>query len=110
MTNRDRENEQDTVDDPKVMNREDVSGYEGITLNEKGEEENRTEDGSIHVHVFSKDTWHRLPWYKKILYAVCAAAAVVVLLTVLWFFVVWAAVIAAAAVVVYLLRRLLGYR
>ena len=38
-----------------------------VVLNEKGEEENRTEDGSIHVHVFSKDTWHRLPWYKKIL-------------------------------------------
>lgn len=56
-------------EEPRVMSREDVHEYRGLTLNESGEEERKeaphTEMGGFHVHVFSPSA---MPWWKKALF------------------------------------------
>lgn len=98
-------------DEPRVMSREDVREYRGLTLNESGEEDRREETraqmGGFHVHVFSPSA---MPWWKKALFWGAAAAAVALILVVAWFFLLGGLVIAGLAAVLYLLKKYLGRR
>lgn len=98
-------------EEPRVMSREDVHEYRGLTLNESGEEERKeappTEMGGFHVHVFSPSA---MPWWKKALFWGAAAAAVALILVVAWFFLLGGLVIAGLAAVLYLLKKYLGRR
>lgn len=98
-------------DEPRVMSREDVHEYRGLTLNESGEEDRREtprpEMGGFHVHVFSPSA---MPWWKKALFWGAAAAAVALILVVAWFFLVGGLVIAGLAAVLYLMKKYLGRR
>ena len=47
------------------MSRDDVNDYDGLTLNEQGEQEERSaEDSFIHIYTIHI---HELPWWKKLL-------------------------------------------
>ena len=98
-------------EEPRVMSREDVHEYRGLTLNESGEEERREEPraqtGGFHVHVFSPSA---MPWWKKALFWGAAAAAVALILVVAWFFLVGGFFIAALIGAAYLIRKFLGRR
>lgn len=60
------ENNQNEVrKEPHVMSRDDVNDYDGLTLNEQGEQEERSaEDSFIHIYMIHI---HELPWWKKLL-------------------------------------------
>ena len=58
------ENNQNEVrKEPHVMSRDDVNDYDGLTLNEQGEQEERSaEDSFIHIYTIHI---HELPWWKN---------------------------------------------
>ena len=87
------------------MSREDVRDYDGLTINEAGQEERREETGSgIHVRVVSLSA---MPWWKKALYGAVIVAAAAVMLMLTWFFLVGGLVVAGALAILYVLRRFL---
>lgn len=90
---------------PRVMSREDVHEYRGLTLNESGEEERKEENvrSGFHVHVVGNTS--AMPWWKKALFWGAAAAVVAVFLTVAWFFIVGGMILAGAAALIYFLKR-----
>lgn len=96
-------------EEPRVMSREDVHDYRGITLSESGEEECREEPGrgGFHVHVFSPSA---MPWWKKGLFWGAAAAVIALFLVAAWFFLVGGLVIAGLAAAAYALKRFLSRR
>lgn len=89
---------------PRVMSREDVHEYRGLTLNESGEEERKEENvrSGFHVHVVGNTS--AMPWWKKALFW-GAAAVVAVFLAVAWFFIVGGMILAGAAALIYFLKR-----
>lgn len=58
-------NQKEVRKEPHVMSRDDVNDYDGLTLNEQGEQEERSaEDSFIHIYTIHI---HELPWWKKLL-------------------------------------------
>lgn len=98
-------------EEPRVMSREDVHAYRGLTLNESGEEERKEEprrpQSGFHVRVFTPSA---IPWWKKALFWGAAAAAAALVLVVAWFFLVGGFFLAALIGAAYLLRKFLSRR
>lgn len=95
-------------EEPRVMSRDDVHDYEGLTLNEDGKEEKQEEEGgyTIHIRRFSlKD----IPLWKKILFgaglAACAAVFLLLAVAAAYFMVVGGAIILVAGAIIYLLKK-----
>ena len=92
------ENEKKTnfEEEPRVMSTHDVKDYEGITLNEQGEEdyqaEGTWENSHAQVRVIRIND---LPLWKKVLVIFA------------WFAFLWFGVIAVVGSILYFLRRLL---
>lgn len=94
-------------DEPRVMSREDVHGYSGITLTQTGEEEREAPppQGSVRIRVISTAA---MPWWKKALFWAAAAAVVALLFAAAWVVLLGGAVIAAIAAVVLFVKSYLG--
>lgn len=98
------ENNQDEVrEEPRVMSRDDVNDYNGLTLNEQGEQEERsTEDSFIHVHMIRVHEW---PWWKKLLGVLGITAFILLGLVLVWLFFIYGAVIFLTGAIIYLIRK-----
>ena len=83
-------------EEPQVMSETDVHDFQGLTLNENGQEERR-----IHViHI------HSLPLWKKILYGTAFIGFLMLLAVAVWFAFVGFGAILAVAALVYVVSRL----
>ena len=94
-------------EEPRVMSRDDVHDYEGLTLNEDGKEEKKEEDGyTIHIRRFSLKN---IPLWKKALFALglvaCAAIFLMLAIAAAYFIVVGGAIVLVAGAMVYLLKK-----
>ena len=104
------ENEKKTnfAEEPRVMSTHDVKDYEGITLNEQGEEdyqaEGTWENSHAQVRVIRIND---LPLWKKVLYGIVAIGVLIALEIFAWFAFLWFGVIAVVGSILYFLRRLL---
>ena len=89
-------------EEPRVMSRDDVHDYEGLTLNEDGKEDGYT----IHIRRFSLKN---IPFWKKALFALglvaCAAIFLMLAIAAAYFIVVGGAIVLVAGAVVYLLKK-----
>ena len=63
-------------EEPRVMSRDDVHDYEGLTLNEDGKEEKQEEEDGYTIHI-RRFSLKNIPFWKKALFALglvaCAA-------------------------------------
>ncbi len=95
-------------EEPRVMSKDDVHDYQGLTLNEDGKEEKKEqEDGyTIHIRRFSLKN---IPFWKKALFALglvaCAAIFLMLAIAAAYFIVVGGAIVLVAGAVVYLLKK-----
>lgn len=97
-------------EEPRTMSDDEVHDYNGLTLNEQGEEEKKEEpedDGfTIHIHSFSL---HDIPWWKKALFvlgaAVCFGIFILLTIAAAWIFLVGGAIVLGAALILYLVRK-----
>lgn len=109
MNDTDKTKEETGVhEEPRVMSKDDVHDYQGLTLNEEGKEEKKEDDEgyTIHIRRFSlKD----IPLWKKILFgaslAACAAIFLMLAIAAAYFIVVGGAIVLVAGAVVYLLKK-----
>ena len=98
-------------EEPQVMSETDVHDFQGLTLNENGQEERSREQmdwddaekqAGIHViHI------HSLPLWKKILYGAAFIGFLMLLAVAVWFAFVGFGAILAVAALVYVVSRLL---
>lgn len=98
-------------EEPQVMSETDVHDFQGLTLNENGQEERSREQmdwddaakqAGIHViHIHSLSLW------KKILYGAAFIGFLMLLAVVVWFAFVGFGAILAVAALVYVVSRLL---
>ena len=88
------ENNQNEVrKEPHVMSRDDVNDYDGLTLNEQGEQEERSaEDSFIHIYMIHI---HELPWWKKLLGGLGIAVFILLGLVLVWLFFIYGAIVLA---------------
>lgn len=95
-------------EEPRVMTDDDVHEYQGLTLDENGQEEKKEEkeDFVIHIHSFS---FHNMPWWKKGLYIAGAIALFAFLLflaiATAWIFVIGGGVALIALFILYVIRK-----
>lgn len=89
-------------EEPRPMSEEDVHDYNGLTLNQDGEEERPHEDETIHVEVFDI---HKIPFWKKALIVLAIIAVLVLGVAVAWVFVLAGGVVFVALLIMYLLKR-----
>lgn len=105
--NDDHKNKEDTEvrEEPRVMTKDDVHDYQGLTLNEDGQEEKK-EGYTIHIRSFSLK---KIPLWKKALFAAglvaCAIIFIMLAIAAAYFFVVGGAIVLIAGGVVYLLKK-----
>lgn len=99
------ENNQNEVrKEPHVMSRDDVNDYDGLTLNEQGEQEERSaEDSFIHIY----DSIHELPWWKKLLGGLGIAVFILLGLVLVWLFFIYGAIVLATVAIIYFIRKYL---
>lgn len=93
---------------PRVMSREDVHEYSGITLDQSGAEEKeapRQQGGAVRIRVVSTAD---MPWWKKALFWGAALLIVALLFATAWVVLLGGAVLAAVAAVVVLIKKYLG--
>lgn len=100
------ENNQDEVrEEPRVMSPNDVNDYSGLTLNEQGEQEERSaEDSFVHIHTIRI---HELPWWKKLLGVLGIAAFILLGLVLVWLFFIYGAIVLATVAIIYFVRKYL---
>lgn len=98
------ENNQNEVrKEPHVMSRDDVNDYDGLTLNEQGEQEERSaEDSFIHIYMIHI---HELPWWKKLLGGLGIAVFIMLGLVLVWLFFIYGAIILATVAIIYFIRK-----
>lgn len=98
------ENNQNEVrKEPHVMSRDDVNDYDGLTLNEQGEQEERSaEDSFIHIYMIHI---HELPWWKKLLGGLGIAVFILLGLVLVWLFFIYGAIILATVAIIYFIRK-----
>lgn len=100
-------------EEPRPMSEDDVRGYHGLTLNDKGEEERTGSGGdgdihlgNIHVHMVNLES---LPLWKKVVLGLICVCAIVVFLVfavaAAWIFVIGGAVVFVAGIILYFLRK-----
>ena len=94
------ENNQNEVrKEPHVMSRDDVNDYDGLTLNEQGEQEERSaEDSFIHIYMIHI---HELPWWKKLLGGLGIAVFILLGLVLVWLFFIYGAIVLATVAIIY---------
>lgn len=51
-------------EEPRVMSRDDVHDYEGLTLNEEGKEEKKEEEDGYTIHI-RRFSLKNIPFWKK---------------------------------------------
>lgn len=100
------ENNQNEVrKEPHVMSRDDVNDYDGLTLNEQGEQEERSaEDSFIHIYMIHI---HELPWWKKLLGGLGIAVFILLGLVLVWLFFIYGAIVLATVAIIYFIRKYL---
>lgn len=100
------ENNQNEVrKEPRVMSRDDVNDYDGLTLNEQGEQEERSaEDSFIHIYTIHI---HELPWWKKLLGGLGIAVFILLGLVLVWLFFIYGAIVLATVAIIYFIRKYL---
>lgn len=95
-------------EEPRIMTEDDVHEYQGLTLDENGEEEKKKEKDEfvIRIHSFSL---HHMPWWKKGLYLAGTAAFLCVFLflaiAAAWVFVIGGGIALAAFFIMYVIRK-----
>ena len=91
------ENNQNEVrKEPHVMSRDDVNDYDGLTLNEQGEQEERSaEDSFIHIYMIHI---HELPCSKKL---------ILLGFVLVWLFFIYGAIVLATVAIIYFIRKYL---
>ncbi|MBD9084810.1 MAG: hypothetical protein EGP62_02690 [Dialister invisus] len=88
-----------------VMSRDDVNDYDGLTLNEQGEQEERSaEDSFIHIYMIHI---HELPWWKKLLGGLGIAVFILLGLVLVWLFFIYGAIVLATVAIIYFIRKYL---
>lgn len=98
-------NQAEVREEPRVMSPNDVNDYSGLTLNEQGEQEERsTKDSFVHIHTIRI---HELPWWKKLLGVLGIAAFILLGLVLVWLFFIYGAVIFITGAIIYLIRKYL---
>ena len=96
-------------EEPRTMSDDEVHDYNGLTLNEQGEEEKKEEpDDGFTIHIHSFDI-HHIPWWKKALIAVGAVACfgifILLAIATAWIVLVGGAIVLGAALILYLVRK-----
>ena len=96
-------------EEPRTMSEGEVHDYNGLTLNEQGEEEKKeSDDDGFTIHIRSFDI-HRIPWWKKALFAVGAVACfgifILLAIATAWIVLVGGAIVLGAALILYLVRK-----
>lgn len=108
--NDDHKNKEDTEvrEEPRVMTKDDVHDYQGLTLNEDGQEEKKEEEEGYTIHIRSFSL-KKIPLWKKALFAAglaaCAIIFIMLAIAAAYFFVVGGAIVLIAGGVVYLLKK-----
>ncbi len=96
---------QETREETRRMSREDVHGYDGITLTAEGEEERREREDIPGVRVYSF-SFSAQPLWKKILWLCAAGIVLAGFFLMAGFFFVGALAIGGAMALVYVLKRM----
>ena len=101
------EETRETQEEMRRMSREDVRGYDGITLSAEGEEERQESEDAPGVHVYSF-SFSNQPLWKKILWLCAAGIVMAGFFLMAGFFFVGALVVGGALALVYFLKRILS--
>lgn len=95
-------------EEPRVMSRDDVHDYQGLTLNEDGKEEKQEEEDGYTIHI-RRFSLKNIPFWKKALFALglvaCASIFLMLAIAAAYFIVVGGAIVLVAGAVVYLLKK-----
>ena len=91
-------------EEARRMSREDVHGYEGITLSEDGNEERREEKTTGNVRFYSVN-FSEAPFWKKILWLSFAGVVMAGFFLVAGVFMVGALAVAGVCALLYYLKR-----
>ena len=77
--NDDHKNKEDTEvrEEPRVMTKDDVHDYQGLTLNEDGQEEKKEEEEGYTIHIRSFSL-KKIPLWKKALFAAGLVACAII--------------------------------
>ena len=96
-------------EEPRVMSENDVHDYQGLTLNEDGEEEKKEEpSGGFTIHVESFDFKTMTLWKKALFFlggAACVGAFLLLAVVAAGIFVIGGGIILAAGCILYLIRK-----
>jgi hypothetical protein len=94
------ENNQNEVrKEPHVMSRDDVNDYDGLTLNEQGEQEERSaEDSFIHIYMIH---------IHELLGGLGIAVFILLGLVLVWLFFIYGAIVLATVAIIYFIRKYL---
>jgi hypothetical protein len=92
-------------EETRRMSREDVHGYDGITLTAEGEEEERVSEDTPGVRVYSF-RFSNQPLWKKILWLCAAGIIMAGFFLMAGFFFVGALAVGGALALLYFLRRI----
>ncbi len=98
-------NAEEGREETRRMSREDVHGYDGITLTAEGEEERREREDIPSVRVYSF-SFSAQPLWKKILYLCAVGIVMAGFFLMAGFFFVGALAIGGAMALVYVLKRM----
>ncbi|WP_299142377.1 hypothetical protein [uncultured Dialister sp.] len=109
MNDNDKTKEETGVhEEPRVMSKDDVHDYQGLTLNEEGKEEKKEDDEGYTIHIRSFSL-KKIPLWKKILFgaglAACAVVFLLLAVAAAYFMVVGGAIVLVAGAIIYLLKK-----